>query len=474
MSAATRVLILAASLAAQGPAAPTVRAPPASEASPAAIAGAPARPESPPTPAPQGDEAPRAGAGAEESTERAEADEADEADAEDPEAARAWYRDVHLLLFADAFGSVNYNFPTRPVGANVAHGNSWSTGFGFVWAGLDLQYARGPVGGTIGLRFGPASELYNGADTDYGLQYIKQAYASFAPRKLDGALTVDFGKFDTLYGAEVADSFLNLNYTRGVLVWIEQPFFHTGLRVRYAPADWFAFTLIAVNGWNRTLENNRGKTFGIQPAFSSADGRFSLALGYLTGPENDETVTIACADDTAFSELDASCVDAPGTPGAEHELDRPLANSIWRHFVDLVLTARPGERWTIVLNADYTHDQLILNPVTGALAPVQMYGIMAGAQLRVAPRWAVAARGEFVHDINNTWTAYLQGPAQDFDEIMLGTGTITLRYEPFPSLILMLDNRLDGANAPLFNHDLEVHVRNTQFTTTLGVIVKTP
>ena len=36
-------------------------------------------------------------------------------------------------------------------------------------------------------------------------------------------ITLDFGKFDTIYGAEVAESQDNINYTRGVLYWFGQP-----------------------------------------------------------------------------------------------------------------------------------------------------------------------------------------------------------------------------------------------------------
>ena len=39
---------------------------------------------------------------------------------------------------------------------------------------------------------------------------------------------LDLGKFDTPYGAEVAESHLNMNYTRGLL-YASQPVFHTSI-----------------------------------------------------------------------------------------------------------------------------------------------------------------------------------------------------------------------------------------------------
>ena len=47
-----------------------------------------------------------------------------------------------------------------------------------------------------------------------------------------------------------------MNYTRGVLYWVAEPQFHTGLRASYQLTDEVTFRLMAVNGWNNTIDNN--------------------------------------------------------------------------------------------------------------------------------------------------------------------------------------------------------------------------
>ena len=389
------------------------------------------------------------------------------ADAREGGALRGEYR-----LFVDAFASANYNRPLRQGGANVAHGNDWSSGFGLVWAGGDLSGDAGPVGGTLSLRLGPVASLYNGSDNRYGLQYLKQAYATVRPIPGSDRLSLDLGKMDTLYGAEVAESQDNLNYTRGVLVWIEQPFFHTGLRLRYRALPWLEVAALAVNGWNNTLDNNHGKTFGVQETVTALGGDLSVSLGYLTGPENDEVATIDCADDEAYDGA-AGCTPSPGTLGASTQIAVAGVNRNWRHFVDLVIRYSPHRRVSLVVNADFTHDRLITDPLTGANQRAMMYGVMAIAAVSFTDRWSAAIRGEIVDDVYNTWTAGLTEATASgtIDRLRLATGTLTLRYQPIENLAVMLDNRLDAANQPIFDRRGAADVARTQVTTTLGVIV---
>ncbi len=75
------------------------------------------------------------------------------------------------------------------------------------------------MGGTLALRFGPSAKRYNSSclaqkcDAAYGLENVKQAFASWRPGGDSSPVTLDFGKFDTIYGAEVAESQDNINYT---------------------------------------------------------------------------------------------------------------------------------------------------------------------------------------------------------------------------------------------------------------------
>src|SRR5262249_23935344 len=147
--------------------------------------------------------------------------------------------------------------------------------FALSWVGVNASYPADPVGATISLRFGPTAHLIGTAclgddkshcDSGEGIENVKQAFASWKPGGDDSMLELDFGKFDTPYGAEVAESQLNMNYTRGMLFG-SQPLFHTVLRASFNINDAFDFKLLAVNGWNNTIDNNAGKTFGGQANF---------------------------------------------------------------------------------------------------------------------------------------------------------------------------------------------------------------
>ena len=52
----------------------------------------------------------------------------------------------------------------------------------------------------------------------------------------------------------------NWNYSRGLLFTYAIPFYHFGLRAKYAFNDKFALTGYLVNGWNNIVDNNTGKT----------------------------------------------------------------------------------------------------------------------------------------------------------------------------------------------------------------------
>ena len=65
-------------------------------------------------------------------------------------------------------------------------------------------------------------------------------------------------------GAENGDSQLNMNYSWPFLFWYGQPFFHTGFRVSAAVAKQLQVTAFVANGWNNTMDNNGGKTYGAQ------------------------------------------------------------------------------------------------------------------------------------------------------------------------------------------------------------------
>lgn len=407
-----------------------------------------------------------------------------------PAADEDWYDSFDVRVFADAYYSLNYNFPKPQLGGNdVTRAFDSANGFSLAWAGLDISHAADPVGGTLGLRFGPAAKRYNSSclsgsgpvaapggkcDADYGLENVKQAFASFRPAGEGSPVSIDFGKFDTIYGAEVAESQDNINYTRGVLFWLGQPLFHTGLRVNVDLGQNLSVRALAVNGWNNTVDNNAGKTFGVQATVHvpRGDGHDVVAasLGYLGGPERDDTTTVQCPAGSRFDPSSVSaCSVGVGDPSGT--LDRGSSNSKgWRHFIDLVVTSDPIETLHLVLNADYGVEE-VREPLAPSLFSAQQWwGAMLGARYLLSRAFAVAGRGEYYHDDDGLTTGTVDGitigPANIY------TGTVTLDYLPSKNLVIRLDNRVDHSDKQIFPKSVRDRV-GTLMTSTLGVVVTT-
>jgi len=392
-----------------------------------------------------------------------------------------WYDSFGVRVFADSYFSLNYNTPKpQSSGNGVIRAFDTSNGFAVAWAGLDISHAAEPIGGTISLRFGPSAQRYNSScvskcDADYGLANVKQAFASFRPGGKASPITLDFGKFDTIYGAEVAESQDNINYTRGVLYWLGQPAFHTGLRANLAISNNLSARALVVNGWNNTIDNNTGKTFGAQLTAHAPRNDthewISASLGYLGGPERDDTVSVQCPSGSVFDPSSATGC-SPGTSGSTSgTVDRPGNNSSgWRHFIDLLITSDPTDSLHLVLNADYATEKQRDSDFATTFTAHSWLGAMLGARYLVCEKFAVAGRGEIYHDADGVTTGSVNGIP--IVGATIYTGTVTLDLLPSKNLLVRLDNRLDSSNKQIFPKGVR-ELSGTQFTTTLGVVVTT-
>jgi hypothetical protein len=405
-----------------------------------------------------------------------------------PAADEDWYDAFDVRVFADAYYSLNYNFPKPQTGGNdVTRAYDSANGFSLAWAGLDISHAADPVGGALSLRFGPSAKRYNSSclsakcDADYGLENVKQAFASWRPGGEGGPVTIDFGKFDTIYGAEVAESQDNINYTRGVLYWLGQPLFHTGLRVSAELGQNLTLRALAVNGWNNSVDNNAGKSFGLQATVHAprGDGHDVIAasLGYLGGPERDDYAVVQCGAGSMFDTASASCVAGAGASSGT--VGRASSNSKgWRHFLDLVVTSDPLEALHLVLNADYGVEEVRDTDVVTNFGAQQWWGAMLGARYLLSHSFAIAGRGEYYHDDDGLTTgSVFQDRAAGTGSLAINgttifTGTLTLDYLPTKNLMIRLDNRVDHSDKQIFPKGIR-ELTGTLVTSTLGVVVST-
>jgi hypothetical protein len=343
---------------------------------------------------------------------------------------------------------VNWNFPKPQNGVNGFHAYDQTNGFALNWLGLDGAYAADPIGGTINLRFGPAAAIHNAAatptgnaDLAFGLEYVRQAYATV---KFASAFTLDAGKFDQPFGSEVPDSQLNMEYTRSLLYTLNQPLFFTGLRLDYAPTSTIDLKLIGANGWNNSVDNNAGKTIAAQFSIKPVD-QFQVFVGYAGGPE----------------QADFPTVPAGGTEGAD---------SNWRHLIDVVFDINPTSALRFLVNGDFDTEKI---PTVGAAAghTATWYGANLAIRYVVADPFQITLRGEVFHDDHGDIVSFANPLAPAGKAATLESGTLTLSYVIASHYMLMLDNRIDIADSNDFATSSTPS--KTQFISTLGVIAKT-
>ena len=367
-----------------------------------------------------------------------------------------------MSAFADAYYSINFNFAHPQGGTNAAVGvpggngeraYDFNNGFSLHWAGVDAVYTYGNVGGTVSLRFGPSTVGYNANDIPGGAQFVKQAFATWKPLGADGNLTLDLGKYDQPYGSEVADSQLNINYTRTFLYWLGQPLHFTGLRVDYAVIPEFDIKFFLANGWNRVVANNSFGGVGIQNFGTQIMVKPDPAnptmfmLGYMVGAEqNDVTVPVA---------------GPPAVPAA-YDSD---AKTRLRHFVDFIADINWIPSLRFLANADYGTEKLAAGTAIGTNT-AKWYGANLVISVKASDKFFIAPRGEIYVDDHFTFPGLA-------NKVTFTDATLTAGYTPSPNFVLKLDLRADHADQPIFPSKNIDDSKYSQYTATLGVVATT-
>ena len=333
-----------------------------------------------------------------------------------PPPAAGWPASLNLKAFVDGYYNYNFNQP-RPRVSSLRAFDGPSNQFALNL--IELTLAKSPdatnsrLGFNLTLGYGNAMNVVNSTDPG-GLgfaQYLKEAYFSYlAP--VGKGLLVDFGKFVTQHGAEVIESKDNWNYSRGLLFTYAIPFYHFGLRAKYAFSDKYQVTGYLVNGWNNIVDNNTGKTLGVQVGWNPTK-KLAVVQNYMLGPE------------------------------------QPANNQNLRQLTDTVVTYSPTTRLSLMLNYDYGRGDRI----AGLPRPVWWSGVAGYARYAFSSRYAVATRYEYYDDHDGFTT----GAVQHLNEF---TGTFERLIAGH--LITRLEFRRDISDQPSFlKGNLPVSGQNT-------------
>lgn len=241
-----------------------------------------------------------------------------------------FFKDVEVSGIVDGYYSYNNNkvdMFTQGRAFDVRH-----NAFSLQLAKITLERKNSkdnPLGFRVDLGLGETVDRIisvSDSSRNDATKHVLQAYASYVAPVGTG-LTLDFGKFYTPIGAEVIETKDNFNYSRGWL-FTYGPYYHAGLRAKYAVNDKVALAGFLVNGWDNLFENNvkTGKTGGFQIALTPHK-KFALTETYMVGKE-------------------APLANVP---------DVSLRDNV-RHIADTVATVYVNDKFTLLGNFVYGSD----------------------------------------------------------------------------------------------------------------------
>lgn len=340
-----------------------------------------------------------------------------------------FFRDVEVSGIVDGYYSFNNNkvdMFTQGRAFDVRH-----NAFSLQLAKLTLSKANSkddPLGFRIDLGLGETVDRVisvSDSSRNDATKHVLQAYASYvAP--IGSGLTVDFGKFYTPVGAEVIETKDNYNYSRGWL-FTYGPYYHTGMRAKYAFNDKVALTGFLVNGWDNVFENNvgenAGKTVGIQLALTPVK-KFALTQTYLAGPE-------------------APLANVPAISKQDN----------WRHIADTVATYYATDKLTLLGNFVYGSDGDNLGNRGKWTGGAAYFKYAFNSKLAFSPRF----------EVFNDKDGLRTGTAQTVKDI-----TLTQEVKLVNNLITRFEYRRDFSNQKFFTNSAG-SARDNQNTFIFGV-----
>jgi hypothetical protein len=316
-----------------------------------------------------------------------------------------------LSGFVDVYYGQNFNNPAAQTnGLRFFDQGANMFGLNLVELVVDKtpEATNSRTGYHVALGFGQAMNAVNGSD-HAGLgfdQYLKEAYFSYlAP--VGKGLQIDVGKFVTPAGAEVIETKDNWNYSRGVLFSYAIPYYHFGMRAKYAFNDKYSLNAMFVNGWNNVIDNNTGKTYGVGFGWNP-NKKFGIAQNYIAGPELNSL------------------------------------NKDWRQLSDTVITYSPTSKLSFIVNGDYGRGDRITDPETALVSrPVFWTGVAGYVRYAFTGTSAFSTRFEYYDDHDGFTTGTL---------VPTHVKEFTTTFERLVAhhIISRFEFRRDLANQPLF------------------------
>jgi hypothetical protein len=292
------------------------------------------------------------------------------------------------------------------------------------------QAAVGGLGYMVKISAGETAKLIHSAglgDLGDDAFDLTDAYLTYVAPVGNG-LELSFGKFETWIGAEVIDAAGDWNYSRSYLFGFAVPFTHTGLKVSYPFTDMVRVSAFAVNGWDKSTDNNKDKSYGAQLSTTPLPG-LCLTFNFLGGPEEDDN------------------------------------NHSQRYLYDAVATYGPPMvvGLSLMVNYDYGYEENNNNAEIPGTSPAIWQGVAGYARYQFLSWLAAALRGEWFQDRNGFRTGLGQ-------EVTLYEVTFTPEIEIRERLLLRPEYRHDWASEEVFQDGDGAFTEKSQDTIAVGLM----
>jgi hypothetical protein len=301
---------------------------------------------------------------------------------------------------------------------------------------LDLQFGQA----TETLQGNPANELRPDI-----YRNIFQAYGTYIIPVGNG-LSVDFGKWASSLGYEGNYTKDQLNYSRSF--WFNfLPFYHTGLRTKYAINDKVAVNFWVTNGTQQTEAFNNFKDILVGVVVTPTP-TVTWTANYYLGQEHPDVTFIQnptpAQMETLPNQQGIYFQPIPNAPTGKLNILDTYIN--WQAMPALILAAE----------ADYVEERLYNS------SPSQEdWGGALYAAYQLTPKWQFAARAEYLSDHGALFTGVTQN---------LWEGTLTVSYRPADGFLLYGEFRRDASNKPYFLSSSLGLLEQSQPTIGLGAV----
>jgi hypothetical protein len=361
-----------------------------------------------------------------------------------------FFRDATFNVTLDGYYSYNFNRPAGRINLSRAYDVSHNS-FSLNQAAIIIE--RTPnveTGRRLGMRldiqYGQATETVQGSAANelrpQVYRPIWQAYGSYvAP--VGSGLNIDFGKWASSLGIEGNYTKDQWNYSRSYY-FLFLPFYHMGVRTSYAVNDKLNVTHWLVNGAQQSEDFNGFKSQAALLNIKPMSG-LSWNVNYYTGLEGRDTVP---APNPGIPAL-------PTQPGLSIDVIRPAPNGRL-HILDTYVTWNATERLALAAEADY-----VINRAERNSPPSRVSGGAAYARYQFTPKFALAARGEYLSDRGGLFSGMTQA---------LKETTLTTEYRIDNGFLARGEWRRDFSNQPFFLTDVPGVLKREQNTATIGLI----